>query len=182
MSAIRIDIKVHHNTIRKRLIKSGLFGRVALRMLDIMVYLDKGASQQTTGQLKLFPLDRQDQSWDECPWCIMFLAKKTNKAYQQKHLMPTVSYDGGRVMFWLCFAAMGLGTMTVRTFKNIMSWPWTPRVRCEAMCLTDKAWQKLGHTTGQWAKQQINCKVTSKTQSKSRPQPSWNAGLQESCT
>lgn len=55
-------------------------------MLDIMGYLDKGASQQTTGQLKLFPLDRQDQSWDECPWCIVFLAKK-----QTKHISKNTS-------------------------------------------------------------------------------------------
>lgn len=179
MSASRIDIKVHHNTIRKRLIKSGLFGRVALRMLDIMVYLDKGASQQTTGQLKLFPLDRQDQSWDECPWCIVFLAKKTpNKAYQQKHLMPTVSYDGGRVMFWLCFAAWG----SAPWLWGLLKTSWVDHELHESD-VRPCVWQiKHGRN---WVIQQdnelsSNCKVTSKTQSKSRPQPSWNAvaGLQ----
>ena len=47
--------------------------------------------------------------------------RKPNTAYQHKHIIPTVRHGGATVV------------------------PECPRVRCETICLIDRAWLKLDH-------------------------------------
>ena len=60
-------------------------------------------------------------------------------AYQYKHLIPTIKPDSGGLIIWAISA--------VKVF----------RVKCEAICLTAKAWLKMHHGRGQLSqtKQQI---------------------------
>ena len=45
------------------------------------------------------------------------LAVKWN-AYNEKHLIPTVKYGGGSLMFWRCFAASGPGALKINGTMN----------------------------------------------------------------
>ena len=61
-SVSMLNVKVHESTIRERLNKNGLFGRVAGKNNIALVCLV--ASEQTTRLLEQCPLDRRDQSGD----------------------------------------------------------------------------------------------------------------------
>ena len=66
-------------------------------------------------------------------------------AYQHKHLIPTVKHGGGGLMIWACSAATGPGQLAVIESTMNSCVPKYSRVKCEAICRTDKAWLKLGH-------------------------------------
>lgn len=54
----------------------------------------------------------------------------TNAGHEHKHLTPAVKHGGGGLRIWAGFAVTEL---TVNS-----------KVQCEVICLTDKAWSKLG--------------------------------------
>ena len=98
--------------------------------------------------------------------------RKPNTVHQHKHPMPTVKCGGGGVNNWACFAATGPGHLALSE-------------TCQAICLTVKAWLKLGHATRQWpqTEQQIYKRMDIKEknqavamlQSKFRPRPDSDA-------
>ncbi|KAK3571282.1 hypothetical protein QTP86_005922 [Hemibagrus guttatus] len=88
-SLASVKVSVHDSTIRKRLGKNGLHGRVPRRKPLL--------SKKNIKASLSFARKHLDD----------------NTAFQKKNIIPTVKYGGGSVMVWGCFAASGPGRLAV---------------------------------------------------------------------
>ena len=74
------------------------------------------------------------------------LAKNPNAAFQQKYPIPNVKHGGEVVIIWGCSAASGPVRLAI---IELLCIPECSRDKYKAICLTAKAWSKLGHKRGQ---------------------------------
>ena len=119
-SLASVKVSVHDSTIRKRLGKNGLHGRVPRRKpllskKNIKAHLSFARKH----------LDDPQDFWENTLWtdetkvelfgrCVShYVWRKSNTAFQKKNIIPTVKYGGGSVMVWGCFAASGPGRLAV---------------------------------------------------------------------
>ncbi len=119
-SLASVKVSVHGSTIRKRLGKNCLHGRVPSRKpllskKDIKAHLSFARKH----------LDDPQYFWENTLWtdetkvelfgrCVShYIWRKSNTAFQKKNIIPTVKYGGGSVMVWGCFAASGPGRLAV---------------------------------------------------------------------
>uniref|UniRef100_A0A3B3DJG5 Transposase n=1 Tax=Oryzias melastigma TaxID=30732 RepID=A0A3B3DJG5_ORYME len=119
-SLTSIKVSVHDSTIRKRLGKNGLHGRVPRRK----PLLSKKNIKARLNFAKKHLDDCQD-FWENILWtdetkvelfgrCVSrYIWRKSNTAFHKKNIIPTVKYGGGSVMVWGCFAASGPGRLAV---------------------------------------------------------------------
>ncbi|KAK1798040.1 hypothetical protein P4O66_000540 [Electrophorus voltai] len=113
-----VKASVHDYTIRKRLGKNGLHGRVPrqkplLSKKNIKTYLSFARKH----------LDDPQDFWENTLWtdktkvfvrCMShYIWHKSNPAFQKKNIIPTVKYGGGSVTVWSCFTASGPGRPAV---------------------------------------------------------------------
>ncbi len=107
---------VYDSTIRKRLGKNGIHGRVP-RQKPLLT--KKNTKAHLTFAKKY--LDNQQDFWANILWtdetkvelfgrCV---CRKTNTAFHKKNIIPTVKHGGGSVMAWGCFAASGPGWLAI---------------------------------------------------------------------
>lgn len=142
-SLASVKVSVHASTIRKRLSKNGLHGRVPRRK----PLLSKKNIKARLNFSKTHLDDPQD-FWDNILWtdetkvelfgrCVShYIWRKRNTAFQKKNIIPTVKYGGGSVMVWGCFAASGPGrlavingTMNSAVYQEILKENVRPSVR-----------------------------------------------------
>ncbi|KAK3509719.1 hypothetical protein QTP70_008457 [Hemibagrus guttatus] len=119
-SLASVKVSVHDSTIRKRLGKNGLHGRVPrpkplLSKKNIKARLSFARKH----------LDDPQDFWENTLWTDKtnielfgrsvshYVWRKSNTAFQKKNIIPTVKYGGGSVMVWGCFAASGPGRLAV---------------------------------------------------------------------
>ncbi len=115
-SLASIKVSVHDSTIRKRLGKNGIHGKVP-RQKPLL-------TKKNTKAHLIFAkkyLDYTQDLWANILWtdetkvelfgrCVSrYIWHKTNTAFHKKNIIPTVKHDGGSVMVWGCFAASGPG-------------------------------------------------------------------------
>ncbi|KAK3538185.1 hypothetical protein QTP70_032718 [Hemibagrus guttatus] len=106
-SLASVKVSVHDSTIRKRLGKNGLHGRVPRRKPLL-------SKKNIKARLRFARkhLDDPQDFWGK---------------YSKKNIIPTVKYGGGSVMVWGCSAASGPGrlavingTMNSAVYQNIL--------------------------------------------------------------
>ncbi|KAK3515289.1 hypothetical protein QTP70_013482 [Hemibagrus guttatus] len=119
-SLASVKVSVHDSTIRKRLGKNGLRGRVPrpkplLSKKNIKARLNFARKH----------LDDPQDFWENTLWTdetkielfgrsvSHYVWHKSNTTFQKKNIIPTVKYGGGSVMVWGCFAASGPGRLAV---------------------------------------------------------------------
>ncbi|KAK3506448.1 hypothetical protein QTP70_000579, partial [Hemibagrus guttatus] len=119
-SLASVKVSVHDSTIRKRLGKNGLRGRVPRRKPP----LSKKNIKARLGFARKHLDDPQD-FWGNTLWTdetkielfgrsvSHYVWRKSNTAFQKKKITPTVKYGGGSVMVWGCSAASGPGRLAV---------------------------------------------------------------------
>ncbi len=119
-SLASVKVSVHDSTIRKRLGKNGLHGRVP----RLKPLLSKKSIKAHLSFARKHLDDPQD-FWENTLWtdetkvelfgrCVShYIWRKSNTAFQKKNIIPTVKYGGGSVMVWGCFAASGPGRLAV---------------------------------------------------------------------
>ncbi|KAK3522272.1 hypothetical protein QTP86_000580 [Hemibagrus guttatus] len=119
-SLASVKVSVHDSTIRKRLGKNGLRGRVPRRKPP----LSKKNIKARLGFARKHLDDPQD-FWENTLWTdetkielfgrsvSHYVWRKSNTAFQKKKITPTVKYGGGSVMVWGCSAASGPGRLAV---------------------------------------------------------------------
>ncbi len=116
-SLASVKVSVHDSTIRKRLGKNGLHGRVPRRKPLLSKKNIKArlsfARKHLLGLLGKYSVDWRDKSWTFWKVCVHYIWRKSNTAFQKKNIIPTVKYGGGSVMVWGCFAASGPGRLAV---------------------------------------------------------------------
>ncbi len=94
-SLTSIKVSVHYSTIRKRLGKNGIHGRVP-RQKPLLTKKNFWAKILWTNATKVKLFRR----------CVSrYIWRKTNTAFHKKNIIPTVKHGGGSVMVWGCFAA-----------------------------------------------------------------------------
>lgn len=129
-------------TIRKRQDKCRLFGsekKITVQPWFVKLHLNNPQDFWNkilwTEKIKMemFVFNAQNHIW-----------RKSDKAYQHKHLNSSLKHGGRLAMIWACFAVKGLVHLAV-TESTINS----SRVRCEAICPTARSWPKLDYATGQ---------------------------------
>ncbi len=142
-SLASVKVSVHDSTIRKRLGKNGLHGRVPRRKpllskKNIKAHLSFARKH----------LDDPQDFWENTLWtdetkvelfgrCVShYIWRKSNTAFQKKNIIPTVKYGDGSVMVWGCFAASGPGrlaaingTMDSAVYQKILKDNVRPSVR-----------------------------------------------------
>ncbi|KAK3568595.1 hypothetical protein QTP86_010208 [Hemibagrus guttatus] len=119
-SLASVKVSVHDSTIRKRLDKNGLHGRVPRRKLLLS---KKNIKARLSFAIK--HLDDPQDFWENTLWTdetkidlfgrsvSHYVWRKSNTAFQKKIIIPTVKYGGGSVMVWGCSAASGPGRLAV---------------------------------------------------------------------
>ncbi|KAK3551411.1 hypothetical protein QTP70_017294, partial [Hemibagrus guttatus] len=119
-SLASVKVSVHDSTIRKRLGKNGLHGRVPRRK---PLLSKKNIKARLSFARK--HLDDPQDFWENTLWTdetkielfgrsvSHYVWCKSNTAFQKKNIIPTVKYGGGSVMVWGCFAASGPGRLAV---------------------------------------------------------------------
>ncbi len=139
-SLASIKVSVHDSTMRKRLGKNGIHGRVP-RQKPLLT--KKNRKARLTFAKKY--LDYPQKVWANILWtdetkvelfgkCVShYIWCKTNTAFHKKNIIPTVKHGGGNVMVWGCFAASGPGrfaiidgTMNSAVYQKILKeniWP-----------------------------------------------------------
>ncbi|KAK3559328.1 hypothetical protein QTP86_012756, partial [Hemibagrus guttatus] len=117
-SLASVKVSVHDSTIRKRLGKNGLHGRVP-RQKPLLS--KKNIKARLSFARK--HLDDPQDFWENTLWTdktkiVLFgrsvshyVCRKSNTTFQKKNIIPTVKYGGGSVM--VCFAASGPGRLAV---------------------------------------------------------------------
>uniref|UniRef100_A0A673HSL5 Tc1-like transposase DDE domain-containing protein n=1 Tax=Sinocyclocheilus rhinocerous TaxID=307959 RepID=A0A673HSL5_9TELE len=142
-SLASVKVSVHDSTIRKRLGKNGLHGRVPRRK---PLLSKKNIKARLSFARK--HLDDPQDFWENTLWtdetkvelfgrCVShYVWRKSNTAFQKKNIIPTVKYGGGSVMVWGCFAASGPGrlavingTMNSAVYQKILKENVRPSVR-----------------------------------------------------
>lgn len=119
-SLASVKVSVHDSTIRKRLGKNGIHGRVPRR--KPLLTKNNIKARLTFGKKHL---DDPQDFWENILWtdetkvelfgrcASRYIWRKSNTAFQKKNIIPTVKYGGGSVMVWGCFAASGPGRLAV---------------------------------------------------------------------
>ncbi|KAK3553721.1 hypothetical protein QTP70_007583 [Hemibagrus guttatus] len=119
-SLASVKVSVHDSTIRKRLGKNGLHGRVPRRK----PLLSKNNIKARLSFARKHLDDPQD-FWENTLWTdetkielfgrsvSHYIWRKSNTTFQKNNIIPTVKYGGGSVMVWGCFAASGPGRLAV---------------------------------------------------------------------
>ncbi|KAK3552084.1 hypothetical protein QTP70_033659 [Hemibagrus guttatus] len=119
-SPASVKVSVHDSTIRKRLGKNGLHGRVPRRK---PLLSKKNIKARLSFARK--HLDDPQDFWENTLWTdetkmelfgrsvSHYVWRKSNTAFQKKNITPTVKYGGGSVMVWGCSAASGPGRLAV---------------------------------------------------------------------
>ncbi|KAK3527102.1 hypothetical protein QTP86_010826 [Hemibagrus guttatus] len=119
-SLVSVKVSVHDSTIRNRLGKNGLHGRVP-RQKPLLS--KKNIKARLSFARK--HLDDPQDFWGNTLWTdetktelfgrsvSHYVWRKSNTAFQKKNIIPTVKYGGGSVMVWGCFAASGPGRLAV---------------------------------------------------------------------
>ncbi|KAK3522302.1 hypothetical protein QTP86_001995 [Hemibagrus guttatus] len=119
-SLASVKVSVHDATIRKRLGKNGLRGRVPRRK---PLLSKKNIKARLSFARK--HLDDPQDFWENTLWTnetkielfgrsvSHYVWHKSNTAFQKKNITPTVKYGGGSVMVWGCSAASGPGRLAV---------------------------------------------------------------------
>ncbi len=121
-SLASIKVSVHDSTIRKRLGKNGIHGRVP-RQKSLLT--KKNTKAHLTFAKKY--LDYPQDFWANILWTdatkaellegvcpVTFGIKPTHKnTFQKKNIIPTDKHGGGTVMVWGCFAASGPGRLAI---------------------------------------------------------------------
>ncbi|KAK3562843.1 hypothetical protein QTP86_010750 [Hemibagrus guttatus] len=119
-SLASVKASVHDSTIRKRLGKNGLHGRVPRRK---PLLSKKNIKARLSFARK--HLDDPQDFWENTLWTdetkiellgrsvSHYVWRKSNTAFQIKIIIPTVKYGGGSVMVCGCFAASGPGRLAV---------------------------------------------------------------------
>ncbi len=158
-SLASVKVSVHDSTIRKRLGKNGLHGRVPrpkplLSKKNIKAHLSFARKH----------LDDPQDFWENTLWtdetkvelfgrCVShYIWRKSNTAFQKKNIIPTVKYGGGSVMVW------GWKTCCDKWNHEFCCLPKNPEGQCPAICSWPQAEANLGSAAGQWSKthQQIH--------------------------
>ncbi|KAK3574450.1 hypothetical protein QTP86_006615 [Hemibagrus guttatus] len=130
-SLASVKVSVHDSTIRKRLGKNGLRGRVP-RQKPLLS--KKNIKARLSFARK--HLDEPQDFWENTLWndetkiehfgrsVSHYVWRKSNTTFHKKNIIPTVKYGGGSVMVWGCFAASGLavinGTMNSAVYQKIL--------------------------------------------------------------
>ena len=113
-SLASVKVSVHDSTIRKRLGRNGIHGRVA-RQKPLLT--KKNTKARLTFAKK--HLDHPQDFWDKILWKLFgrygsgYIWRKANTAFHNKNIIPTVKHGGGSVMVWGCFAASGPGRLAI---------------------------------------------------------------------
>ncbi len=119
-SLASIKVSVHDSTIRKRLGKNGIHGRVP-RQKPLLTKKNTKACLTFAKKYLDYPQD----FWANILWtdetkvelfgkCVShYIWRKTNTAFHRKNIIPTVKHGGGSVMVWGCFAASGPGLLAI---------------------------------------------------------------------
>ncbi len=119
-SLASINVSVHDSTIRKRLGKNGIHGRVPGQK----ALLTKKSTKARLTFAKKY-LDYPQDFWANILWtdetkvelfgrCVSrYIWRKTNTGFHKKNIIPTVKHGGGSVMVWGCFAASGPGRLAI---------------------------------------------------------------------
>ncbi len=119
-SLASIKFSVHDSTIRKRLGKNSIRGRVP-RQKPLLTKNNTKAHLTFANKYLGYPQD----FWTNILWsyetklelfgrCVSrYLWHKINTAFHKKNIIPTVKHGGGSVMFWGCFAASGPGRLAI---------------------------------------------------------------------
>ena len=117
---------VSKSTIRHHLHNHSLIGRVARRKPFLT----------TRHRRKRLELAKRHlhYDWNKVPWSDETKiesfyqvqnrhdGRRNRDAYKEKHLIPTVKYGGGSVMFWGCFHSRGPGALvSIDGIMNFMS-------------------------------------------------------------
>ncbi len=141
-SLASVKVSVHDSTLRKRLGKNGLHGRVPRRKplrskKNIKAHLSFAKKH----------LDDPQYFWENTLWtdetkvelfgrCVShYIWRKSNTAFQKKNIIPTVKYGAGSVMIWGCFAASGPGRLAViNGTMNSAVYQKNPEGQCPAIC------------------------------------------------
>ncbi len=116
-SLASIKVNVHDSTIRKRLSKNGIHGRVP-RQKSL---LTKNNTKASLTFAKIY-LDCSQDFWantdvtkvklfGRCVSC--YIWRKTNRAFHTKNIIPKVKHGGASVMFWGCFAFSEPGRLAI---------------------------------------------------------------------
>ncbi|KAK3544300.1 hypothetical protein QTP86_009137 [Hemibagrus guttatus] len=119
-SLASVKVSVHDSTLRKRLGKNGLHGRVPRRK---PLLSKKNIKARLSFARK--HLDDPQDFWENTLWTdetkielfgrsvSHYVWRKSKTAFQKKNIIATVKYGAGSVMVWGCFAASGPGRLVV---------------------------------------------------------------------
>ncbi|KAK3564765.1 hypothetical protein QTP86_025281 [Hemibagrus guttatus] len=160
-SLASVKVSVHDSTIRKRLGKNGLRGRVPRRK---PLLSKKNIKARLSFARK--HLDDPQDFWENTLWTdetnielfgrsvSHYVWRKSNTAFQKKNITPTVKYGGGSVMVWGCSAASGPGrlavingTMNSAVYQKILKENVRPSVcdlKLKVMLMRNSSWRS-GH-------------------------------------
>ncbi len=128
-SLASIKVSVHDSTIRKRLGKNSIHGRVP-RQKPLLTKKNTKARLTFAKKYLNYPQDfwanilwtdaTKVELFGRCVSC--YIWRKTNTAFHKKNIIPTVKYGGGSVMVWGCFAASGPGRLAIidRTMNSAL--------------------------------------------------------------
>ncbi len=156
-SLASIKVSVHDSTIRKRLGKNSIHGRVPRQK----PLLTKKNTKACLTYAKNY-LDYPQDFWANILWtdatknlligrCVScYTWRKTNTAFHKKNIIPTVKHGGGgSVMVWGCFAASGPGRLAI--IDGTMNSALYQKGECPSISLWPQAQAHLGYAAGQWS-------------------------------
>ncbi|KAF7645836.1 hypothetical protein LDENG_00197530 [Lucifuga dentata] len=112
-SLASVKVSVHDSTIRKRLGKNGIHGRVPRRKPLLTKKNTKARLTFAKKHLEniLWTDETKVELFGRC--ASRYIWRKTNTAFQKKNIILTVKHGGGSVMVWGCFAASGPGRLAI---------------------------------------------------------------------
>lgn len=102
---------------------------------------------QTKRLLEQSPFDRWDLSWDCWSYCIALPLGKTNRSISAQTPHTNCQWMGDKSDLFCCHRPGHLAVSESNMNFSVLKFD-SSRVKSEAICLTAKAWLKLGHATG----------------------------------
>ncbi len=147
-SLASIKVSVHDSTIRKRQGKNSIHGWVP-RQKPLLSKKNTKARLTFANKYLDYP---QDFGQIFCGLMKRYIWHKTNTAFHEKNIIPTVKHVDGTVMVWGCFS------FSFRTWMTCHNW-WNhefmksenPEGEWPAVSLWPKAQAHLGYAAGQWS-------------------------------